>query len=187
MAKRFSKLQRALETLRTPTGEGVVPDAPAGTILANYQDYRKGAVVIKYPRSASSLPEELIVSTVLPFFYGGVATSGAIVKFSKRASEASAADGIQQSCNLLAVDPETHSYKRKFIPAKVTAFVGTGSETEETSKITGAKYSKRGGQSYTFPYGASVAEATESQVRKDILTGVGSAENISLSFRSEKN
>ena len=187
MARRFSRLEHALKTLRTPNNTGLVPEAPSGTILAKYQDYAKGAVVVNYPRSSGSLPEELIQTTVFPFFYGGVATTGAIVRFSKRAAEAGTVDAIQQVCNLVAVDPESHSYKRKFVPAKVTAFVGTGSETAATSKITGVRYSKRNGQSYTFPYGASVAEPKESQVRKDMVVATAANENISLSFRSERN
>jgi len=186
MAKRFSRLKYALKTLRTPAGDGAIPDAPAGTLLAKFQAYEKGETVVKYPRSADSKPESLLQASVLPFYFGGVATSGTIVKLSKRSSEATAVDAVQALCNLLPVDAEEHRYERGFVPAKAVVFVSTGTNTVDASKITGVPYSKRGGKSYTLPYGASAAETKESQVRKDILTAVAGITDASVSFRSER-
>ena len=69
MVKRFNNLDAALKYLR-PTGatEGTpVPDAPAGTPLAKYQDYKAGKVDLDYPRASGSLPGEINIVVVKPF------------------------------------------------------------------------------------------------------------------------
>jgi hypothetical protein len=61
MARRFNNLDAALRYLRPASSgsDGVVPDAPAGTPLKRYQDWKAGKVDIDYPRSASSNPGSL--------------------------------------------------------------------------------------------------------------------------------
>lgn len=186
MARRFKNLDYALKLLRTPTGTGTPPSAPAGSILKEYQDYASGAKAITYTRTEDSKPEAILKISVLPFFFGGVDGSEAIVSQSKRSDDNSALSGIQTACNQKAVDLDTHKTLRGFIPAKATVFDFTGGTTTPNSKITGVKYTKRTGKSYTFPYGASAAEKAEGNVRKDILTAVTAVATASVSFTSEK-
>lgn len=186
MAKRFSKLKYALETLRTPNSTTATPDAPAGTIARKYQDYKAGKVQLTYPRSEGSKPESILKVSIMPFYFGGAVGSEAIVAQSQRADEESTLAGIQTACNQITTDPELHARLAKFKPAKVTIFNFGATSTTETSQITGVKYSKKAGASYTFPYGANATEKTDSAVRKDILAAVKTLGTASASFSSEK-
>ena len=75
---------------------------------------------------------------------------------------------------------------RGFFPAQAIVSVFSGTETEKTSQITGQKYKSKNAKSYTFPYGASVTEKAEGNVRKDISAAVAVLNNASVSFSSEK-
>ena len=158
MAKRFSRLQYALQALRTPNSAAAAPDAPAGTIARRFQDYKAGKVTVSYTRTAESKPGEILKVSILPFYFGGVAGSEAIVAQSKRADDKSELDGVQTQCNQITVNAEIHAKLAKFIPAKATVFDYGATTTPETSKITGISYDKKVGNSYTFPFGAGTAE-----------------------------
>jgi hypothetical protein len=186
MAKRFSRLKYALSTLRTPLGSGVIPDAPAGTIARKYQDYQAGKVKLTYTRTNDSKPEAILRVSILPFHFGGVAGTEAIVAQSARASLATAPNEVQTACNQIVVNPELHSKLDRFKPARVTVFDYSETKAPETSQITGLAYEKRVGKSYTFPYGASATEKTDSAVRKAILVAVKAIGTASASFSSEK-
>ena len=184
--KRFSRLNYSLKSLRKPNSTELPPDAPAGSVLRNYQDVVSGKKVLTYPRSADSKPGALLQVSVLPFFFGGEAGSETIVSLSQRADLASSVESVQAACNQITVDPETHKELRGFTPAQATVFIATGSDSVETSKITGVRYNKKGGASYTLPYGASASEKAEGNVRKDILAAVNADPDNSVSFTSEK-
>ncbi len=186
MAKRFSRLKYALTTLRTPNSTAAAPDAPTGTIAKKFQDYAAGKVKLVYPRDESSLPKEILKVSVLPFYFGGLAGNETIVAQSKRADIETTMNGVQTNCNQITVNYETHKVLRGFIPAKATVFdYGTGT-TNPPSQITGVRYTKRNGASYTFPYGASATEKAEGAVRKDIAAAVVTLGTASVSFTSEK-
>jgi hypothetical protein len=184
--KRFSRLNYALTTLRTPTGTGITPDAPTGTIAKKYQDFKAGKVALSYPRNEDSKPEQLLQVSVLPFFFGGADGTEAIVKMSKRADDNETLSGVQSACNQIAVNLDTHAKLANFRPAKATVFDFGSTETTETSQITGVQYKKKTGKSYTFPYGASATEKAEGKVRKDIAVAVKALTTASVSFSSEK-
>ena len=69
MPKRFKTLNAALTYLRPTSGgdDAAVPDAPAGTALKKYQDYRSGKVRLDYTRANSSLPGETKIISLRPF------------------------------------------------------------------------------------------------------------------------
>ncbi|NJL53091.1 MAG: hypothetical protein HC930_14500 [Hydrococcus sp. SU_1_0] len=186
MVKRFSKLEYALKTLRTPTGTGAAPAAPAGSILKKYQDYAAGSVTLEYPRAADSKQGNILKVSVLPFFFGGGEQTGTIVSLSKRASEGSTIGSVKAACNHVVADESVHDERRGFQPAKATIFDYTGTNTSQVSKITGVKYQAKGGKSFTLPYGASATEKSESAVRKDIITAVKAISTASVSFKSER-
>lgn len=186
MTKRFSRLQYALTTLRTPTGIGVIPDAPTGTIAKKFQDYKAGKVKLNYTRDDGSKPIAILKVSILPFYFGGVAGTEAIVAQSKRADDKTELDGIQTQCNQITVNFETHTKLSKFIPAKVTVFdFGTGTKSEP-SQITGVRYTTKAGNSYTFPFGASTTEKTPGEVRKGIIAAVNTLGTASVSFSDER-
>ena len=186
MAKRFSRLKYGLDMLRTPNSNNPAPDAPTGTIAKRFQDYVSKKIRPTYVRSEASKPDAILKVSVLPFYFNGVAGKETIVAQSKRADDASTLAGVQTACNQLAANFETHVVLRGFKPAQAIVFDYGTTSTSTTSQITGVRYDKRSGQSYTFPYGASATEKAESEVRKDILAAVTQIGTASVSFKSEK-
>lgn len=185
MARRFAKLKYGLDMLRAPNSTTPAPDAPAGTVARKFQDYKGGKVKLTYTRSAASKPGEIIKVSILPFHFGGEAGSEAIVAQSKRADEKSEMSGVQTQCNQITVNSVIHKKLARFIPAKATVFDYGTTTTSETSQITGIRYDKKAGNSYTFPYGASTAEKAEREVRKGILAAVETLGTASVSFKGE--
>jgi hypothetical protein len=186
MAKRFSRLKYGLNMLRTPNSGAAAVDAPTGTVARKFQDYKAGKVKLTYVRDAASKPGEILRVSVLPFHFGGVANSEIIVAQSKRADVKAELAGVQTACNLITVNYQLHAKGGKFRPAKATVFDFGTTSTAELSQITGIRYSKKAGNSYTFPYGASLAEKAESEVRKGIIAAVDALGTSSVSFSSEK-
>lgn len=184
--KRFSKLKYGLTMLRSPNSTGDTPDAPAGTVAKNFQDFAAGKKKLSYPRDEASKPGELLKISVLPFYFGGAAGKETIVTQSRRGDEQGSMNGVQSACNQIAADPETHSVLRGFVPAKAVVFDFGTATTSTTSQITGIRYDKRNGNSFTFAYGASATENAEGNVRADILTAVDAIGTASVSFTSEK-
>ena len=85
--KRFGDLQRALNLLRPATSgdtTGAPPDAPAGTRLRLYQDWRKGAREVTYTRADNSRPISLDTVVIELFGVSGTANK-ASVPVSRRA------------------------------------------------------------------------------------------------------
>lgn len=186
MAKRFSRLKYALDTLRTPTGTGTTPNPPAGSVLEKFQEVYSKKRKLTYTRDSGSNAQEILKVTILPFFFGAAPDSQTIVAQSKRANDNSDFNAVQEACNQIPANIETDSVLKGFSPAKVTLFKPTGATKSEPSQITGVKYTKKLGASYTFPYGASATEKAEGNVRKDILSKVPETSKATLSFTSEK-
>lgn len=86
------------------------------------------------------------------------------------------------------LEPDTDTIAvRGFKPAKAILFVGNGNGVAETSEITGLKYLKYNGTSYTIPFGQG-ATATEREyaayqdLRDTLLTG---QTNRRVSYQAE--
>lgn len=69
MSKRFNNLEAALKYLRPvgATEETEVPDAPAGSQLRQFQDYKGGKRVVTYTRASNSNPGNMTVASLKPF------------------------------------------------------------------------------------------------------------------------
>ena len=186
MGKRFKRLDYTLKALRAPNSTAAAPDAPAGTIAKNYQDFAAGKKNLSYPRDEASKPGSLLEVSIRPFFFGGADGSETIVTQSKRADDEGTLDAIQTACNQVTVDIEAHQERKRFFPAQAIVTVVGASETTKTSQITGIQYSKKASASYTFPYGASATEKAEGNVRKEILTAAKALVTASVSFSTEK-
>ena len=187
MAKRFKILNAAIKYLATSSASDN-PQAPTGSYLRQYQDWKSGAREVTYIRDSSSRIKGEIEVILNPFSYPVSDSTKALVTMSQRASESSTYGKIKSAANISDVAGSVASPLRNFVPAKAIVFVGTGGTTRVTggSKITGVVYDKRNGASYTFPYGSSGTNRTESEVRGQIYTALTGDDNITVSFNSEK-
>ncbi len=187
MSKRFRRLEAALKYIRPGQG-GTVTDAPTGTPLRLYQDWKAGKREVTYTRDASSNPDKILKLSLNPFGMDVDPANLTIVPTSQRANTSSVGDAVRAAANLNTQLTEDATELQGFIPAKATIFAGTGSATAQAggSKITGLNYKKRNGASFTMPYGASVANSREAEVRAAIRTALASSANATVSFKSER-
>lgn len=185
--KRYSRLNATLNYLKTDD-EQPNPKAPSGTPLAKYQEWKSGERNVKYPRKTSSLPGEFINVALNPFGSENNEANLVIVPLSARAKNSSNTSGLIPAGNLVETIPDTAKVTKGFVPAKAVVFVPSGGAggSEETSEITGKKYQKRGGESYTYPYGSSTSQLQESKVRSVLAAVVTQVTGSSISFTSEK-
>lgn len=190
MAKRFNNLDAALRYLRPASAgdDGVVPDAPAGTPLKKYQDWKAGKVDVDYARAASSNPGSINKISVKPFALPAADTSEYVTSISNRAQSqytlfglAAATLGIEETDNN---DIIAKGYK----PAKASCRNITGTTaTSVTSKLTGIPYKTKANVAYIFPFGRTTGNATYSEQKAAILALVeAAAGNKSVSFQPEK-
>lgn len=187
MTKRYKVLEGALDYLRT-TDEGANPDAPVGTPLRQYQDWRKGARNVTYDRAADSLPEELIDVAVNPFYFDVGAQTLTRVPISNRTLTHAPINALREAANITNPVPPTAGDLRGFFPAQCTVSIPdtTKNNPNAVSKITGVAYNKKGYRSFTFPYGAAAQANRESEVRGNILAAVAQGSNFQVQFTSEK-
>lgn len=190
MAKRFNNLDAALKYLRptTATDDGVVPDAPAGTPLKKYQDWKAGKVDIDYPRTATSNPGRLEKVAIKPFALPSASAIEYSTSISARAQSQYALFGLSTAnLGIDAVDNDdvqANGYK----PAKASCRNITGTTaTTVTSKITGRPYKTKADVGYTFPFGRTATNATYSEQKAAIIALVlAAAGNKSVSFTPER-
>jgi len=188
--KRFSRLEYGLKLLRRPAdlNDGTpAPAAPAGTVLAEYEQFVSRKKTINITREANSLPGTLDDVTVAPFGLPFAAANRAKVPISARARPLIATFGIAGAVNHVAAND---GIKRSgFIPAKAhIGDVPTGAGTLTNSKITGVPYKKKATKSYTVPYGAGAGDAsTEFEARTAIITALGASRpRATISFTPEQ-
>lgn len=191
MAKRFKNLEAALTYLRPTSGsaDGVAPDAPAGTALAQYQLFAANKIDIDYPRSSASLPGEINVITIKPFALPAADTTTLKTSLSNRAQGQFATFGLTDAelgidLTLNATDKDVTG----FIPAKAICRNVTGTTTStKDSKITGLPYKTKANASYTFPIGRTTTNATWGLQKEFIISQVALATgNKSVTFKPEK-
>lgn len=188
MAKRFSDLDKALRYIRVGEGQNARSVPPAGSPLETYQKYKKGDLIVEYPRTGTdSNPGNIITAVINPFAVPAGPDNLTIVAFSDRARREVPGSNLLTACKHTTPLPDPLPEARAgFIPAKVTIFVPEEGTSPKTSKLTGIDYRKRNGASYTYPYGKSTGTPNESQVRSDILTALGgNAFEGTASFQSE--
>lgn len=190
MVKRFNNLNAALKYLRptTSTEDGVVPDAPAGTPLKKYQDWKAGKVDIDYTRAASSNPGRIVKVSILPFALPAADTNEYVVPMSNRAQGQYALFGLSAAALGIAAVDNNDVRARGFQPAKAACKNVTGTiSTTVTSKLTGIPYKTKADAGYTFPFGRTATQATYSDQKSAILALVVAAgETKSVSFQPER-
>ena len=194
MARRFNNLKSALRYLRPPgaNANSVVPDAPEGTQLRKFQDYRAGKVVVKITRATDSLPGNETFCSLKPFALLASETDKYLVNLSHRASEAIANTGLS-FIDHLNVDTTPEATKglekeKGFVPAKATVSlvpIGVGTPTE--SKLTGDTYKKKATKTYTYPFGAGTTHTNYKTVKAAIIAAASTGTaNRGVSFKPEK-
>lgn len=192
MAKRFNNLDTALKYLRPPgaTDGAESPDAPTGSQLRQYQDFKSGKRVVSYIRSTGSNPGDIKSAALKPFALPSANTTSYLAEISNRALTNIGTAGLTTDILNIDTTPEGTANLVKvigFTPARavVTNVTGTtGSPT--TSKITGASYKKKAGASYSFPFGRSTDDPSYSEVKAAITGAVaGAGGNKGVSFKPE--
>jgi hypothetical protein len=189
MPKRFNNLDAALKYLRATSAaeDAIAPDAPTGTQLRRYQDFKAGKLKIEYTRATSSNQIALDPVALLPFSGAAASTDKFIVEVSRRSKNNIAAAGV--TLDLLNLSETLTGADRVygFTPARATIrnVVGTGSVPKD-SKITGAPYKVKGtSSSYTFPFGSKASAGSFSEIRGAIISAISDEGNRSVSFKPE--
>ncbi|MEH1810884.1 MAG: hypothetical protein V7K26_00085 [Nostoc sp.] len=190
MTKRFNNLNAALKYLRPTTAaiDAPTPDAPTGSQLKQFQDFKAGKLNITYVREANSNQIAIDNVALLPFANGSASTDKFIVPISRRALNGIALAGISVDILNISTTLTGADIISGFTPARATVrnTVGT-TPTPKDSKITGAPYKKRGeSKSYTFPFGTKITNGSYAEIRGAIIAGVSDADtNRSVSFQNE--
>jgi hypothetical protein len=189
MPKRFNNLDAALKYLRSTSADSddIAPDAPAGTQLRRYQDFKSGKIKVEYAREGTSNQIALDPVALLPFSNPASSTDKFIVQMSRRSKNNVGAAGV--TLDLLNVS-ETLTDAEKiygFTPARVTIRNISGTATtSKDSKITGAPYKVKGdAASYTFPFGSQATAGSYSEIRGAIIAAISDDGNRSASFKPE--
>jgi hypothetical protein len=133
------------------------------------------------PRANGSLPGGFVRLAITPF--GLSATPKVIVGASRRANAQLGDDLV----NRVDEDITGATGRGGYQPAKVTLFLGTGSSAPKTSEITRLDYQKRGGASFTHPFGASTATEREYEAFTAIAEALMTlSQNNRVSYTPEK-
>ncbi|MFN6485440.1 MULTISPECIES: hypothetical protein [unclassified Nostoc] len=189
MAKRFNNLDAALKYLRSPSAgaEDLAPDAPAGSQLKKYQDFKAGKVKIDYTRASTSNPGNIEEVALEPFALPAASTDKYIVDISKRAKDNYTAAGVSEGVLNISATLTSATRVFGFTPARATVKNVTGTTASSaTSKITGKQYKKKAAASYTFPFGSQASNGSFSEVKADIVAAVaGAGGNKGVSFKPE--
>lgn len=72
-----------------------------------------------------------------------------------------------------------------FQPARISVFIGSGSSTVATSKITGLRYLKYNGTNYSHPFGRVASTDREQEIFNNVKAALAGA-NRRFSLRSER-
>ena len=184
MPKRFSRYQFALKANK---GE-----ATANSPLQKYKDYKSGANTVSYTRDPNSNPGGFTPIYLIPF--GESEDIYYLNQISDRSVAKLALVGGANELNYIlpaAIAAQTTTESSKYTPAAITVFDPSGLTTSPPSQITGVRYKKIGGASYTFPFGkdaaATGANATFKGRAKELKEAAttGSNSTNTATFRPE--
>lgn len=186
MSKRFSRLNAALRYLQKTAG-GEAEDAPAGTFLAKYQDYKAGKVKIEYTRSDSSKPGSLEIKELEPFGVDPTTFVPARVPISNRSLTTIGQYGVSLTDLGVSNVSDTGLEYKGFIPAKaIIRKVGTAKDTPTNSKITGFPYKGRtDSNSATYPFGQIESKKLYGEQKAAIIAKVEAGNSLAVSFKPE--
>ncbi len=186
MPKRFNNLEAALKYLNPKGSDGdSTSEAPAGSQLRFYQDWRSGKRAVEYgDRDAGSKPGDLKRVGIKPFALTSASTDVYVVDLSTRAESNLSAAGVTKAGLGIEDDVSDGTQALRFKPAKIIVAVLATGTTNAESKLTGRKYKKRNASSYTFPMGRTTSNATYAAAKFELLSNA-TASNRVISFTPE--
>ncbi|WP_017314924.1 hypothetical protein [Mastigocladopsis repens] len=186
---KYNALNAALKYLRNVgnSEDTPVPNAPAGTQLARYQDYKAGKINVNYVRSAGSNPGDLEEVDVKPFAVAAASTTLAMVDYSQRARNNIGQTGLSVDALNHVATSANSSRIISFVPARATVVIyGLTDGVATTSKITGRPYKKRNNTSYTYPFGQGADAPNYAAAKAAIANAVAAGNtNRGVSFKPE--
>lgn len=188
MPKRFNNLDAALKYMNPSGTDGnSSSEAPAGSQLRLYQDWKSGKRAVEYgDRPAGSEPGNLLRVTIKPFAFAAADTSLYVVDLSARAQTNYANAGLSAASLGIGTDTSNAVTVPNFSPARITVTTApTGAATTQTSKLTGRRYKKKAVNSFTFPFGRITAEPTYAGAKAALLAGAVGATNRTATFQPE--
>lgn len=192
MGRRFNNLDAALKYLRPvgATEDTEIPEAPVGSQLRRFQDYKGGKRAVTYNRAASSNPGNETFVVIKPFALPQANTDEYLVTISGRALNGIGNTGLNQGILNISDDATKIAGAQRindFTPARATVKNITGtSATTKTSKLTGDPYKSKAGASYTFPMGRGTDDPSYSTVKSAVVAAVNAGDaNRSVSFKPE--
>ena len=168
--KRFGRIKQAIKNGAT------------GGYLDKYKTYMSGGTPV-----TRVMPPRNGTKRFMAHPFGMPVTNNDwFVLMTGRADSARSGFGCSDAVlNLSAVTPTTAS-RPDWEPSKVVVKKMTGTNMPKTSDITGLKYQKQGGDSYTMPFGAAGTKE-EFVVQNEIMTAIStSGLTCSVTFRPER-
>lgn len=184
MSRRFNNLDAALKYLRpaNATPDALTPDAPAGTPLRNYQEYKAGQRVTTRDGSTQG---RLDIVAIKPFALGATGENYQ-VPFAVNAGAALTTLGLTAVILGHQADLTDSLKVRGFRPAKAVVGNFTGAATTPESQITGKRYRRIPGGSRVFPFGASTANPNYAAAKSAVTAAAIAVDTRTVSFIPEK-
>lgn len=188
--QRFGNLLAGLNYLRPITGGSVSGEAPVGTPLRNFQEYRAGRVRRTVTRAENSYPGRRS-NYKINLFSEPNTSNLAITTLGSRAR--GNLTGLSLDLDVLGLEAiatgqtVTPQFTGRFTPAKVTCFrsTATGRGTPTNSRITGLSYRQKEGSSNTFPFGRASSGATQGYRERAIAIDSATGPTVTCSFTPE--
>jgi hypothetical protein len=187
MAKRYSRYEFALKTLRNPaqvndSAEIVAP--PSSSALYQYYLFTTGQKVIEVNRTAASNPGKIEFIAIQPFGLSVATTNEVLVPFSNRAAERFSTFGGAALYGHKEAGSQSPNLALKPAQAIISQFSGT--TTPKTSSVTKVPYKRKEAQTYTVPFGATATDgAHERSKQLQIISAIEALNNVSVTFKPE--
>lgn len=163
-----------------------------------YSNIRQGAILnaalnryVQYLTDIDRVPNvgggrersPTVVLSLEPFGFDIAAGTGVRATTTQRSRQV-----MQAGIGTRAIAPAAGATNQRipgFKAAKAVLFLGTGASTVATSQITGLRYLKYGGESYSHPFGRAAAGDAEYDAFSEIQTALGGA-NRRISYQAEQ-
>lgn len=177
-----------MKLIQDPNSDASANQPPAGSILYNYNEFATGSKKVEYPRDEDSLQISIEEVSINPFGLGHGDSSKVLTGISQRVLNNTNLTPVLAAGGVSTTPDPTAVRLTGFEPAKAVVFIADATQptTPEPSQITGIKYKKRAGSSFTVPYGSKAGETNERAVRASIAEAVAGITRGSVSFKSEK-
>lgn len=182
MGTRFNRLEFARQAF---INAGIQPSTlPAGNKIRSYDAWRNDPDNRELPDNTQPLRGTSDTASVAPFSFPDGINNRILVDISGRILQSLGVLTNLDGFNLITTNPQGIQ-RPSFVPATAVLAVKrqTGAVTTETSRITGRRYRRTTGTSFTIPFGKEDASDTQFSVMDNIIATRG--QDFSLNFRFE--